>query len=149
MFKKSFKRNFIFLVLTVFYASQALGQNLQVGLPFLQERIRIKQLEGAWDPNVSLLVRPLDLGDYSTHLEFTQRQDTTFNIAFQQKGLAKNKKIEVQPLPLVSLTGITLGNPYGHTSNLLINKGFQNYLTGGIFLRKGILSIQIQPEYIF
>lgn len=138
----------IFATFAAFPFPGAYAQGLQVGIPFLEERIRLNQLEGSWDPSVSLFLRPLDLGDYTKNLEGVLGIDTVFSLKNHQKGLSSRNKFEINPLPLISISGFSTGNPYANTSNLLINKGFQNYFSGGFFAKAGILSIQIQPEYI-
>ena len=146
--KSSFSWIWIFVAFVTFPFPGSYAQRLQVGMPFLEERIRLSQLEGNWDASVSLFIRPLDLGNYAKNTEQILGTDSIFSLKENQKVISKQKKFEINSLPLMSISGFSVGNPYPNTSILLINNGFQNYFTGGLFVKAGILSVQIQPEYI-
>lgn len=150
MWSKIFFFKFVISFTGIFCSwNQILAQKLQVGLPFFEERIRLKQIDGSWDTSVSFLIRPLDLGDLSSNWNYILENDSIYDLRKYQKEIRKKQKFETGLLPISLISGFTSGNPYPTTSNLLISKGGQIYFSGGVYLRAGFLRIQFQPEFIY
>lgn len=128
------------------------SQNLQTGVPILEESIRRDQLLGKITNPISFLSRPIDFG------KIQAETDGILGSKFVRIGKEKDfldnselseRKFEFLLLPLFSVSGINSVNPYPEVSNLVLSKGFQTYLSTGFYTSLGPLSIQIQPELIF
>lgn len=138
---------FIFCLFTCF---QVFSQNLQSGSLLIDENIRRSQLTGEFKYPISFLSRPFDLGVIQSEPDSVFLQEFFGNGHVNKSKLnSSDSKLKFIPLPLISTSGYNFGKPYPEASNLILTKGFQTYLSGGIFTSFGPLSIQIQPELIY
>lgn len=151
MLRLSFKLDFILIFLGIVFIPnyQVFSQNLQVGIPIIEENLRTNQLEGKTNLAISFLQRPLEVGDFKAKWEELVNSDS-LNLLMSPHGKGvNNKNVDFGIMPIYVNTGFDGGRPYPSTSNLLMNKGFQTYLTSGAFFSYGSLSVQIQPEMIY
>lgn len=142
---------FLFAVLGAIFLPEfsVFSQNLQVGLPVIEERLRLGQLQGTTNLHVSFMQRPIDLDTYSRNENGFWMSDS---LQTQSKGIKEEnprKNLILKPLPVYMNSGFNTGTPYPATSNLVMNKGFQTYITTGVYFATGPLSVQVQPELIF
>jgi hypothetical protein len=118
------------------------AQSLPVNTPVLEEYIRRSQLFNDSYAS-SFMSRPLTTPDSI----FPHDLNLGANIFFKGKNNFLSPKLKV--LPLFSSTLIGGNIPYPEVSNFVLSKGIQQYLTAGIFSSFGLISIQINPEFIF
>lgn len=125
-------RKYILFILLVSKGFFVTAQTLQVGIPYFETRWRIQQLKGEKDLNTSFSIRPF----ITTHDSvYTTGAGTTSGI---------------QWLPITSTQQYNTHHPYGWNDGSMIPaKGYQHKLTGGVFARWGILSVQLQPELVY
>lgn len=130
----------------------AFSQNLQTGVPILEESIRRGQLLGKVTYPISFLSRPIDFGKMQSEAEDILGS-RFLRIGNEQDSLDSSdlneRKFKFLLLPLFSVSGVNAGAPYPEVSNLILAGGFQTYLSTGFYTSLGPLSIQIQPELIF
>jgi hypothetical protein len=92
-----------------------------------EDSIRMAQLAGNYDPNVSMAVRPL----YAKHT-------------------ATDTKFQLKPLPLSFTMQYNSQRPFGwNDGSMILAKGLQNQLRAGVYMRMGIVEIQLAPEWIY
>lgn len=147
-----FMSRFCFFIFCSTLSFQGFSQNLQTGIPILEENIRRAQVLGKIDYPISFLSRPIDFGIMQLET------DSIFSKKFLKIGNEKEPLInseDIKPklvflfLPILSTSGNNARNPYPEVSNLILGKGFQTYFSAGFYSSFGPLSIQIQPELIF
>jgi hypothetical protein len=150
MLLKIFRRFFISSLLSLF-CLLSLTQTLPVGTPLLEEALRRKQIKGESDINISFAVRPLYSG---TDLQF----DSLYNPSNYLSGTGNKRLIKlvndnmalVRLLPLIIRQQYNTHHPYGWNDGSMIPaRGYQTMMTAGLYAKKGILSIQIQPELVY
>ncbi len=134
---------YIFLASFVIYGNLTFGQTIPVSDQLMQDHLRIRQLEGKLDSNISLTVRPvaadlLDVPDSSLAGRYLPKH------VGSGAGLFK-----FALLPITTIQQLNSHHPYGWNDGMMIPaKGYQHLLTGGFFASVGPLSIQVKPEYI-
>jgi hypothetical protein len=145
------KKNFVIIFFLIF-SCEGFSQNLQPGIPILEESIRRDQLLGKGFYPISFLVRPIDFGklelESDTLLIFNFYGTNKEKDSINGSGNSQ-QKLKFILLPLFSTSGFNTQSPFPEASNLILSKGFQTYLSTGFFTSLGPLSIQIQPELIF
>lgn len=139
----------LFHVIVCLTMMEGFSQNLQVGIPVVEEWLRINQLGGKTNPSVSFLQRPLDRGYYRGNWNELFDKDSLGNLMKGENISKKPSKVYFELHPLYLNVGYNGGVPYPTTSNLLMNKGIQTYFSGGAYFSFGPLSIQAQPEFIY
>lgn len=141
-FNHQFKSALTLLMSFGFMFTQA--QTLPVSESFIQEHLRIKQLEGKVDSNLSMTVRPL----YSSLL--IRDADSNSFRYLPKEFIHQPDKFQFKIFPLSLIQQINSHHPYGWNDGLMIPaKGYQALLSGGIYTKFGPLSIQFRPEVIF
>lgn len=140
----------IFILILVTTLS-AIGQSLSVNRLHLNEYYRKQQLLGNLDSSISFASRPL----YAEALEKENIFDPDNNmVSFYPKlsqnilQFHKNRGI-IKLLPLSVFTQYNSHHPEGYNDGAMIpSRGWQKKIDGGVFVRYGILSATIKPEYI-
>ncbi|WP_445721077.1 capsule assembly Wzi family protein [Flavobacterium sp.] len=94
-------------------------------------------------PSSSFLARPLSSFD-----SIELRNFHCF-LTILEKDLTRFFSPEVKILPVNLGSQLGSGNPYPEVSKFLQAKGYQQWISAGIFGSFGPLSIQLQPEFIF
>ena len=128
------------------------SQTLPVGTPVLEDYYRRLQITGKFDSTASFTTRPL----------FSEAIGKNKNI-FDPEGTLKNEGWTSTPalnfarnLGLFQILPVTIqqqfnsDHPYGWNDGLMIPaKGYQTMLSAGIFVKFGLLSIQLRPEFVY
>ncbi|PJJ84061.1 capsule assembly Wzi family protein [Mucilaginibacter auburnensis] len=143
---------FIVAIVVIILSNQSnlLAQSLQVGA-VTEDYYRRAQLLGKADTNVSFTVRPI-----FPKLSETQPLDTFFPDPNEVRepstdGHWKSAggKLTIDALPISINTQINSHHPYGWNDGPMIPaKGFQTVISGGIFAKQGIVTVQFKPEII-
>jgi hypothetical protein len=128
------------------------AQSLSVGFPVLDDYYRAMQLIGKTDSTISFAVRPI-LSASSLKVKDVFDPDSSFKA---------NHWMHAAPvyfdrgdgflvvLPLSWEQEFNSNHPYGWNDGAMIPaKGYQTMVTGGIYLKDGILSIQFRPEFVY
>jgi hypothetical protein len=143
---KSFLAAFLFFI--VFHLD-SLAQTVPIGMPVLDESLRILQLEGKLDSRYSLSSRPFFTDKYLTtdsilHLINPDTKiQTTRNTFWKTKGI-------FELLPVSIDNQYNSHHPYGwNTGGMIDAKGYQAKLSTGFYVAAGILSIQVKPELVY
>jgi hypothetical protein len=138
--------NFIIILLIHFDSSKA--QSFPIGFNSFDEKLRDLQLQGKISSAFSFLNRP-----YNTNPQFNidtivHKIDSMYR--FKSQILSKSKHLNISILPIYSISKFNSHHPYGNDQQGFIDaKGFQSYLSTGIFLRYGIIEAQIMPEIVY
>lgn len=120
----------IFFIAGVFCSLLSMGQNLPVGYPMLEEKLRRDQILGLVENEFSFLLRPLSYD---------------FDSLFNHSDKTPNLTI----LPLLNSTFYNNKRPYGQTPfGMIPNVGLANYLTAGVAYKFKFISLQLQPEFV-
>jgi hypothetical protein len=106
---------------------QLQAQMMIVGSPE-EDSLRIAQLSVSDKPLVSMAVRPVEL----------------------QPALISWKKVQVTGLPFTLITQYNSHHPFGWNDGAMIPaKGVQTFVRAGIYLRYGIMEVQLAPEWVY
>ncbi|MFO0448214.1 MAG: capsule assembly Wzi family protein [Pseudomonadota bacterium] len=124
------KKKFLHILLMVLHTSSTAGyvhaQQVVIGTPE-EDSIRMAQLAGNYDPNVSMAVRPL----------------------YNQQS-ATDKKFQLKPLPLSFTMQYNSQRPFGwNDGSMILARGLQTQLRAGVYMRMGIVELQLAPEWIY
>jgi hypothetical protein len=132
---KSFLFVILFFVNNLFVFSQTLNSNL------ISEEFRINQLLNSKDAS-SFLFRPIFLSDSfpSDSISYSKNLFSSLKNNFWKSQLSL--------LPIFSGTQIGTGNPYPEASKFLVTKGFQQWISIGVYASIGPFTLQLQPEWI-
>ena len=119
---------------------ELLAQQLNAGMPILEEHIRRQQLLGKLTSPYSFYLRPISWSQVDQEI---------------LDGISVDPEISKKSFELVSLPVVLSGvfnskRPYGWGNRgLLPNVGFQTYFSTGFYARAKFLTIQFQPEFIY
>lgn len=126
-----------------------IAQTIPVGMPILDESLRTLQLQGKLDLKYSLSSRPF----------FTDKSLTTDSIyklidpANKIKTVRNNffnQKAVYELLPVTFSSEYNSHHPYGwNHAGMIDAKGFQTFVSTGIYASIGPLSIQFKPEAVY
>ncbi len=129
-----------FLLTIVSIASAGFGQNLPVGYPVLEEKLRRDQLMGKFDSARSFSNKPIVL-----HTTRDSTLDYYFGMPLRGKNAFKFSIIRPG-----FRTELNTHHPYGWNNGpLLPARGLQTYFTGGFHTRIGPISIQFSPQIMY
>ncbi|QQL50863.1 capsule assembly Wzi family protein [Mucilaginibacter ginkgonis] len=135
------------------FADNILAQSLPVGTLGIEDYYRRAQLAGKIDSNISFTVRPLyPVEQFKAASVFaTEADGDSYSGKYFKYALPYNNNIGATAtlLPITILQQLNSDHPYGWNDGPIIPaKGLQTYLSAGIFAKIGILSIQLQPEFV-
>lgn len=119
------------------------SQSLPISLPIVNENLRRHQLLNYDSLSSSMMLRPLNF-----ILLNNDSSKNDIKSMFSPKILSGKEKTFLSILPVYS-SFLVGGTPYPEASVFLQSKGFQSYISSGVFAQIGPLSIQLQPEFIF
>ena len=106
---------------------QLQAQMLIVGSPE-EDSLRMAQLSVSDKPLVSMAVRPVEL----------------------RPVVISWKKVEVSALPLTLITQYNSHHPFGWNDGAMIMaKGVQTFVRAGMYMRYGIMEVQLAPEWVY
>jgi hypothetical protein len=123
----------IFLILITFISLTLKAQNIPVGsVDFMEQRVRNEQLLGNGNLLISHTLKPLSID----LIDSTQTKS--------------NENLDIKVLPITLTQQYNTFSPYGWNDGAMIPaKGYQSYLSVGLFAEYGILSIQLKPENLY
>ena len=139
------KKGFCFFLLGCIFSTFPLvvfPQSLPANQIILEDYLRRGQLVGKI-PSSSFLSRPLIssdslvLGNFHYSLPILDKDSTRFF----------SPELKILPLNMGSQLGS--GNPYPEVGKFIQAKGYQQWMSGGIYGSFGPLSIQFQPEFLY
>lgn len=130
----------IIILLAVSSTNTIWAQSLPVGSMVFEDAYRRAQLLGKLDSGISFTVRPFSPSLIKNAINFEEN-----------KYLKKNEtKTTLAILPLSWKHQYNSHHPEGLNNGAMIPaKGYQTYLTGGFFVKYGMLSIQLMPEFVW
>lgn len=118
------------------------AQTVPVGGFALDEYLRFKQLAGQLDSSYSFANRPF-ISDNTGKSEYWGGSGQGEFSFLKGKG-------RISLLPIVWLNQVNTHHPFGWNDGAMIPaKGFQTYLSAGVFVKAGPLTIQLKPEYVY
>jgi hypothetical protein len=123
------------LIIIILIGFSLKAQNIPVGsIDMIEQRSRNEQLLGNGNPLISYTLRPLA----------TKLIDST------QASIIDSKKTFIKVLPITLTQQYNTFAPSGWNDGAMIAaKGYQTYITAGVYAKYGILSAQIKPEYVY
>lgn len=134
---------FFHLVLISYFLPLVLfSQTLPTNQFILEEFLRREQLLGK-TPSSSFLFRPLNSSDSLTLKNFH------YSLPILDKDSTRFFSPELKILPLNMGSQLGSGNPYPEVGKFIQAKGYQHWMSGGIYGSFGPLSIQFQPEFLY
>lgn len=141
-------QKYILFFLLLFSGFFTAAQTIPVGTPFFEDRWRILQLKGEKDINSSFSIRPIFTHDDSLYAFPASKHKSTDPMATEVSQPASRSFFKW--LPITSTQQYNTHHPYGWNDGSMIPaKGYQHKLSGGIYTRWGMLSIQLQPELVY
>jgi len=142
-----------FIFITVLIALQSKSQTIPVGTPALSEAMRNAQLLGQVDSSVSFTVLPI-FPVTATKVDnpfdpFKSMENERWRKTDGIYRFHKNKW-KVQLLPVIWQQQFNTHHPYSLNDGPMIPaRGYQTMISAGFFAKLGILSIQLNPEYVY
>lgn len=128
----------------------AIAQYLPVGAHALEDYYRREQLLGRIDSNISFTVRPVISSATLGADKNIFYPDSTVSDAPAGFSNFSNGKGYIYLLPLSLQQKFNSNYPYGWNDGAMIPaKGAQTMVTGGVFIKYGILTIQFKPEFVY
>ena len=134
------------------------AQSVYKGIGPLEDYYRIEQLKGNIDVNHSFVSYPLfpknafetqDVFDPKNTLDENNGRFTMFGSKFRGDMNLDKGKSRLKLLPLEWKQQIDTHHPEGFNDGSMIPaKGYQSYLTGGVYFEYDHLSIKLQPEFV-
>jgi hypothetical protein len=145
-------KRFIICTALAFVYTLGKSQSLPVGTVALEDYFRRAQLLGIADSSVSFTVRPVFPAAINNGSEvfYPDKSEQKYNLLKADATFqSEDGKIKGAFLPFGIQTQINSDHPYGWNDGAMIPaKGFQTVLTGGIYAKYGLLSIQFKPEIV-
>jgi len=140
------------LLFTLFLPLISESQTIPVGMSVLKEAYRREQLMGNVSASESFTALPLFprqafrvQNSYDPDSSLTKDSWTKFN------GLAQfaHSKGRIQLLPVIWQNQFNSQHPEGYNDGVMVPaKGYQTYLSAGVYAQYGPLSIQLWPEML-
>ncbi len=151
--KKNFYLFNFFLIFFFFLPFLTEAQTIPVGMPVLESAYRRAQLLGKVDPDVSFTVRPLfPEKAFRIHDGFDPDSTLARNRKTKFNGivaLGKNYG-KLQLLPIVWQNQFNSFHPAGYNDGIMVPaRGYQTYISAGVYAKYGPLSIQFRPEMLY
>ena len=138
------KRLLILWIFSICYILNVAAQTIPVGSP-QEDQLRRKQLLNEM-PASSFSLRAITSDLFNEEDSLMRVEGFTPKIIplhFSKKGL-------IRLLPITWKQQLNTAFPYGFNDGAMIPaKGYQTYLTAGVYAKFGYLSIQLQPEYVY
>ncbi|HWV71946.1 MAG TPA: capsule assembly Wzi family protein [Pseudosphingobacterium sp.] len=122
------------------------AQVLPVGTPVLEDYYRRLQLLGKIDSTISFSIRPLSNAALKQNDIYNPLQENSSSINRINFGKGAGS---LQLLPIEWKGQVVSTVPYGWNDGPMIPaRGFQTYISTGIFAQYKFLSIQFRPEFV-
>ncbi len=132
------------LIALVFFSFRVSCQTVPVGSPLVENYLRRQQLLGKFDSLVSFNYRPIVLTNNGVRVD-----SSIFDTTKYFKEIKKNES-ELSVLPLEFRLAYDHNHPDSRNDGAMIrSRGFQTYLSMGVYAETGPLSVQLKPEFIW
>ncbi|HMM12875.1 MAG TPA: capsule assembly Wzi family protein [Bacteroidales bacterium] len=149
------------------------AQTVPVGMPVFDDGLRLAQLRGVYDADVSFTIRPLQPARLQSPVDLLSAGNMLFandstnnkahaalrlNISRSQGQGWKAERTEqisranfrLEPMPLVMHTRFNGHHPYGWSDGPMVpSKGLQQYVSAGFFMKAGLFEAQLMPEFVY
>jgi hypothetical protein len=142
----------LFLIFSLLLPLLTEAQTSPVGMPVLEGFYRRAQLLGKVDAAVSFTVRPLfpakafevqDKYDPDTTLSVNRTFNGIYTFGHKIKG-------KIQLLPVIWENQFNSFHPAGYNDGIMVPaKGYQTYISVGVYAKYGPLSIQFWPQMLY
>jgi hypothetical protein len=143
---KTMQKPLLLICFLVFYVSASFSQTITVG-SYAESIARMNQVLGISDDLSSFTQHPL----YSA---FNNKGDSTLQNMVAGKSLLPKFTLlgipsSIKILPFTWLNDFNSKLPFGYNNGPLYpNVGYQTMISGGVFIKAGILNIQFKPELV-
>jgi len=129
------------------------GQSIPIGTPILEDLYRRAQLLGQVDSSISFTSRPLFIVaplKITNNYDPTQTLDRELKTTFNGTTNFWDKKGLLQLLPINWQQQFNTHHPYSlNDGSMIPARGYQSMISGGLYAKTGIFSIQLRPEVVF
>ncbi len=131
----------------ILFTIKGFSQTIPVG-DYAEELARMNQLLGISDDLSSFTQRPVNS-------VFNSVGDSSLQSFIASKNLVPNAKllgsqVSIKILPFTWLSDYNTKTPFGYNDEVLYpNVGYQTMVSGGIFIKAGILNIQFKPQFVY
>lgn len=143
------KSKLLFFLIYAAAISTTFCQTIPLGFPVLNEYLRREQVLGNINSSFSFNYRPVMVEKAFPEIKSVFIVDSTDG--YQKKLLLHNvdsKKFRATVLPLSLYNAYNTNRPYNWGQGpILPARGFQTVISGGVHLKWGVLSVQLQPQY--
>ncbi|MDB5153381.1 MAG: hypothetical protein JWR54_2132 [Mucilaginibacter sp.] len=138
----------LLICISFFLKVNCFPQTIAVG-NYAEEIARMDQITGQSDNPFSFTIRPVSAGWENNKID-SALQGLTFGKKASPTIKLFGIPSMVQILPLHWLNEYNLNKPFGYNNgDLYPNAGYQSSISGGIFIKTGILVIQLNPELVY
>jgi hypothetical protein len=141
-------KNLLLLICALLISVMSFSQTIPAGNNYAEEIARRNQIMGISDSLSSFSIQPVNIG-------LNNKADSSLQNLIASKNLFPKFKLfseatSIELLPFNWLNEYNLKRPYGYNNGPLYpNAGFQSMISGGIFIKSGILRIQLKPELVY
>jgi hypothetical protein len=138
------------ILLLLGFCIKGSAQTLPVGLSeTVEDAVRRQQLLGLDSTKNSYMIRPL--GDVERYYTSEDAEKESFAGRFRKELFrSQTGSVAVYLLPLSWKNQYNTHNPYGlNDGSMILSKGYQTQLSGGVYAKFGPLSIQLRPEVVY
>ncbi len=121
------------------------SQTLNLNNTFFENNLRKAQLNGELDSSISFTLRPLHIkeSDLNKGLLDLETYSTTLLSFLDGKG-------KLKLLPIDFINNYSSHHPYNRNNgSMIVNRGYQQLISPGIYFEIGPLSVQLKPELIY
>jgi len=147
------KKIHLLFILTLCCSSLTQAQSIPVGTPGIEDFYRRAQLLGQLDSSYSFTSRPL----FPTLLDkkgYLTPEVTPILSGYEPQNQAtppgEKEKISFSILPVTWQQQLNSNHPEGLNDGAMIPaRGYQTYLTGGVYAKYKWLSVQLKPELVY
>ena len=131
-------KNFLINII-LFFSLNSFSQTINLNQSFIENDLRIKQLNNEIDLNYSFTIRPIN---------FDNNLKENFLSNYSKTIFKKNNNFFLDLLPVEYIFDYNSHHPYNRNNgSMLPNKGYQHIVSTGFFLKAGPLTIQFKPEH--
>jgi hypothetical protein len=143
-------KNLLLLIcFSLLLKTNCFSQTISVGNNFLEDIARRDQITGQSDNPFSFAIRPVNMEWNSNKIDSSLQ-----SLAFGKKTNPTTKLFGVpsivQILPLQWLNEYNTSKPFGYNNgDLYPNVGYQSSVSAGVYIKAGILVVQLNPEFVY
>ena len=138
---------FINIILSFFFIITINSQSINLNESFINDYLRISQLNGNFKSDFSFTTYPIDVGKNGLKIS-----EEIFNLNEYSPSVfgSKKKTIDFRILPINYNIELSSNHPYNRNNGSMIpNRGYQHIFSPGFFLEIGPLPIQFKPELFY